>query len=117
LLGLITPSTLAQSLVIHLDGTNKASIQATSPLNLAYRVQGSADAENWQDISDQASGSFTYWIDPGANRERFFRLRIWPAEDAPITLIMVGDSTVADFASNMDQFYGWGQGMNEYFKL
>jgi lysophospholipase L1-like esterase len=115
-LGLIVRPTQAQSLMIHLEGTNRVSIEATSPLNLAYRVQASLDAEIWLDISDQASGSFTYWIDPTVHHDRFFRLRTWPTEDLPVTLVILGDSTVADFSSNMEQFYGWGQGLYDYFK-
>src|SRR6185369_9298604 len=85
---LVAQSVIGQSLVIHLDGTNKVSLNATSPLTLGYRVQASADAKNWLDLSDQASGSFTYWIDPRLNRERMFRLRTWPVEGVPITLVM-----------------------------
>jgi lysophospholipase L1-like esterase len=115
-LDLIVRAELAQSLVIHLEGTNKISLEATSPLNLAYRVQATVDAENWLDVSDQASGSYTYWIDPTVSRDRLFRLRIWETADLPMTLVILGDSTVADFSSNMEQFYGWGQGLYDYFK-
>src|SRR6185369_11791249 len=76
----------------------------------------SPDAKNWLDLSDHASGSFTYWIDPTVHRESFFRLRTWTTEHFPVTLVILGDSTVADFSSNMEQFYGWGQGMYGYFK-
>src|SRR5688572_6243463 len=107
---------IAQSLAILLNGTNKASLEATSPVNVGYRFQASVDHENWEDISDQASGSLSYWIDATKDQKRFFRLRTWATEDAPLTLVMVGDSTVADFAANSGKFYGWGQGMYEYLK-
>jgi lysophospholipase L1-like esterase len=103
------------TLAIHLNSTNKVSLEATLPLNLSYRFQASADHENWEDMSDQVSGSLTYGID-STQDVQFFRLRAWTNEDAPITLVMVGDSTVADFDSNSDKFYGWGQGIYGYMK-
>src|SRR5262245_13564658 len=116
LAGLFTNNAIAQSLAIHLTGINRASLDATAPLNLGYRFQASVDHENWEDISDEASGLFSYSIDPTKDRMRFFRLRTWPTADAPLTLVMVGDSTVADFVANSEKFYGWGQGMYEYLK-
>ncbi len=113
---LLANSATAQSLAIHLNGTNKASLEATSPVTLGYRFQSSADHEIWGDISDQISGSSSWLIDPAQDQMRFFRLRAWETEDAPITLIMLGDSTVADFDSNSDKFYGWGQGIYGYMK-
>ncbi len=114
--GLLSSSGAAQSLSIGLESTSKALITATSPLGFAYRVQASADAENWLDLSDQASGAFTYWIDPTIHRERFFRLRTWPTDDLPINIVILGDSTVADFSSNSERFYGWGEGMHDKFE-
>lgn len=57
-----------------------------------------------------------YRIDATKDQKQFFRLRAWATEDAPITLVMIGDSTVADFASNWEMFYGWGSGIYGYLK-
>lgn len=113
---LLVSSTAAQSLSIHLDTTNRARLEAMSSLDLGYRLQASADNETWEDIGDQASGPFSCWIDSTSDRKRFFRLRTWPIEETPVSLVMVGDSTVADFTANSEKFYGWGQGIYDYLK-
>ena len=110
------PLALAQSVTIHPDGTNKLSIEATSALNLGYRLQSSTDGSTWQDLSDQASGTFSYSVDPAQDHLQFFRLRTFPIVDTPITVVLVGDSTVADFTANESHFYGWGQGMYDHMK-
>jgi lysophospholipase L1-like esterase len=103
----------AQSLNILPTGTNRISLEATSPPNIGYRFQASTDLENWEDISDQASGPLSHWIDLTNNWQGFFRTSGASTEDAPVTLILLGDSTVADFVSN---FYGWGQALYERLK-
>lgn len=108
-------SAAAQSVAIQLSG-NGASLQTTSPSNLGFRFQVSENNANWEDISDQAAGSVPFRIDATKNQKRFFRLRTWTTEDAPISLVIIGDSTVADFASNWNMFYGWGHGIYGYLK-
>ena len=112
---MIENGTIAQSLNIRFHSTNRLSLEATAPTNFAYRIQASTNHTDWEDISDQAAGLFSFFVDP-ATDHRFFRLRTWPTEDAPTTVIMIGDSTMADFASNLEQFSGWGQGMHDEFK-
>jgi lysophospholipase L1-like esterase len=105
-----------QSIAIHLDGSNRALIKAESPTNLAYRIQASTSFENWVDISDQASGPFSFLVAATNDQKQVFRLRTWPVEEISITLVMVGDSTLADFAANSEKFYGWGPGINGCLK-
>lgn len=106
----------AQSLTIQWNGTNKVSIQAAAPANVGFRLQASGDGENWQDVSDQAASSLSYSVEPAESRAQFFRLRTFSIQDTSVTVILVGDSTVADFASNNSEFYGWGQGMYDHLK-
>ena len=115
LIGLFSNTAVAQSVTIRLNGTNRTVLEATAPVNVGYRFQASADYENWEDIGDQASGVSTYRID-AQDQKRFFRLRAWSTQDAPITVVLIGDSTVADFVSNSERFYGWGQSFSGYLK-
>lgn len=116
LIGLLPKASIAQSVAIRLNGTNQTVIEATSAPNVGYRFQTSADGENWEDIGDQASGLSSYRVDVTRDQKRFFRLRTWPTEDAPITFVLIGDSTVADFDSNNQWFYGWGHSLPGYMK-
>jgi lysophospholipase L1-like esterase len=108
--------TLAQSLTVQMNGTNKLSLVAAAPPNVGYRIQASTDLAAWDDMSDQASGTFSYVVDSALAQNHFFRLRTWPTEETPITVVMIGDSTMADFASNLEMFSGWGEGMHDEFK-
>jgi lysophospholipase L1-like esterase len=113
---LLTNTAVGQSLAIYRNSTNKTWLEATSLLDIGYRFQASLDYKNWEDISDAASGPLSYRIDITKDAARFFRLRTWSTQDAPITLVMLGDSTVADYLANRSRFSGWGQGIYEYLK-
>jgi lysophospholipase L1-like esterase len=113
---LITSTALGQSLALYRNSTNKTWLEATSSSDIGYRLQASVDFNNWEDISDQASGPFSLQIDTTRNANSFFRLRTWTTLDVPINLVLVGDSTVADFAVNNSQSSGWGQGIYGYLK-
>jgi lysophospholipase L1-like esterase len=113
---LLANAVIGQSLAISQNSANKMSLEATSPADIGYRFQASPDFKNWEDISDQASGPLSYRIAPTNDAMRFFRLRAWTTQDAHITLVILGDSTVADFAVNNSQFSGWGQGIYGYLK-
>jgi len=115
LIGLLTDAVIAQSVAIRLNGTNQTVIEATAPPNVGYRFQASVDNESWEDLGDQAAGVSTHRIE-ALDQKRFFRVRAWSTEDLPITVVLIGDSTVADFASNSERFYGWGHSFSEYFK-
>jgi lysophospholipase L1-like esterase len=106
---------VGQSITIRRNAKYEAMIEANSPMALGYRLQASGEFHDWEDFGDQVSGPLSYRLDrDGTNR--FFRLRTWTTEDAPITLVMIGDSTVADFAINNNWFSGWGQGIYGYLK-
>jgi lysophospholipase L1-like esterase len=63
-------------------------------------------------VSDQASNR----VDKAGVTERFFRLMPSTPPAPPIIIVLLGDSTVADFASNANLVYGWGSGIYGYFK-
>jgi lysophospholipase L1-like esterase len=113
---LLTNTAVGQSLAIYRNSANKTWLEATSLPDIGYRFQTSLDYKNWEDISDAASGPLSYRIDPTQDEARFFRLRLWNTQDAPITLVMLGDSTVADYLVDSSHFSGWGQGIYEYLK-
>ncbi|MBI2946347.1 MAG: hypothetical protein HYY23_01790 [Verrucomicrobia bacterium] len=113
---LLTKAAAGASLSIYRNSTNKVWIEATSPLDIGYRLQASVDFQNWSDLSDQVSGLLSYRIDPTEDANRFFRLRTWTTTDLPVRLVMLGDSTVADYVLNSSQYSGWGQGMYGYLK-
>ncbi len=113
---LLTNAAVGQSIAIYRNSTNRTWLEATSPLDMGYRLQASVECQNWEDVSDQASGPLSYRIDQTKEANRFFRLRTWTTQDAPMTLVILGDSTVADFAVNNSQRSGWGQGIYGYLK-
>jgi lysophospholipase L1-like esterase len=113
---LFANNVIGQSLAIHRNRASNSWLEATSPLDIGYRIQTSLDFKTWEDTSDQAAGLLSYRIEATNDVNRFFRLRTWNTQDAPITLVILGDSTVADFAVNNNQFAGWGQGMYGYLK-
>jgi len=113
---LLTNTAVGQSLAIYRNSTNKTWLEATSPLDIGYRFQSSLDYKSWEDISDAASGPLSYRIDTTKDAARFFRLRTWSTQDAAITLVMLGDSTVADYLVDSSRFSGWGQGIYGYLK-
>ena len=111
IVALFTNSTAGQSLSMRRSGESKTWIDANSSGRIGYRLQASGKFHDWADISDQASGPLSYRIDNTGETSRFFRLRTWTIDNAPLTLVLIGDSTVTDFASNLYWFSGWGQGV------
>ena len=110
----LTNAAAGQSLAIDRKSGNQRWLDATSPLDLGYRLQASVECQNWADVSDQATGPMSYRIAPAREANRFFRLRPWSTRDAPLILALIGDSTLADFAINNSQFSSWGQGLYGY---
>jgi lysophospholipase L1-like esterase len=112
----IITATNAQTISLHLAvQTNDVVLQANSASNLAYRIEASENFEQWFPVTDQASGLFAHHLAP-TNGLQFFRLNSWSTDDLPVTLMMVGDSTVADYVSNGGASCGWGEGMHDLFK-
>ncbi|HEX7858960.1 MAG TPA: GDSL-type esterase/lipase family protein [Verrucomicrobiae bacterium] len=107
--------TKAQSLAVLKERPTNFLLEAQSPTNIGYRIEASADLGNWLVASDQASGTFRLRFAP-TNGIQFFRLNTWITDDLPITVVSLGDSTVADYAANSEQFCGWGQGMHDNFR-
>ncbi|MBI2947774.1 MAG: hypothetical protein HYY23_09005 [Verrucomicrobia bacterium] len=112
---MLTKTAAAESLAIYRNSANKIWIEANSPLEIGYRLQASVDFQSWTDINDQASGPLSYRIDQPHDTNSFFRLRTWSTKDAPLKLVLLGDSTVADYALS-GQSAGWGQGIYGYLK-
>ena len=94
-----------------LGESNLVSIEASSPLSVRYRIEATTNFQTWSDIGDTASGALSLRVSETNNRNIFYRLRSWPAEDTPVTLALVGDSTVADYAANLEYFYGCASGL------
>lgn len=113
---LMTTGVSGQTLAIHRNAKNETWIEANSSLDIGYRLQACVGFQEWTDVGDQASGPLLFRINKAGNSERFFRLKTWATENASITLVMIGDSTVADFEANNNWFSGWGQGIYTYFK-
>jgi lysophospholipase L1-like esterase len=91
-------------------------IEAAAPPNSEYVLQESANLHLWVDINDAVSGQSSNRLDSTGVTQRFFRLKPWTPPAPPITVVLLGDSTVADFASDDSRFSGWGQGIYGYFK-
>ncbi|MCC6233872.1 MAG: hypothetical protein IT580_14590 [Verrucomicrobiales bacterium] len=91
-------------------------LEGNLPATETHVLQSSPNLRFWVDVRDGLTGHFSLRADLEGMEKRFFRVVPSSEEGAPITLAMVGDSTVADLASNSGVFSGWGQGMHGYFK-
>jgi lysophospholipase L1-like esterase len=78
-------------------------------------LQVSDDFRIWSDVQDRIYGGLTNLVDMTGVKQRYFRLI--PSTELPLTrVVLLGDSTVADFASNGDKFRGWGEGMHSQMR-
>ena len=113
-MALLANAALGQSLSIR-KGESEFLISAAAPPDTRYVLQASGNLHLWVDISDEVSGQVSNRIDSSGTTNLFFRLTA-PIPFPPITIVVLGDSSVADFASNFNLFNGWGQGLHGYFK-
>lgn len=111
---LFSGGAFAQSLEIIKTGENDYFIKAVAPPGSRQVLQASANLQVWLDLNDDISGVVSNRLEI-TGTARFFRLVPW-AEATPIRLVLVGDSTVADFITNNGWFSGWGEGIHGYFK-
>lgn len=114
-LALFADATFGQSLSIVKKTESEFRIDGTAPADTRYVLQASRDLQDWEDVKDEVWGQVEYTFTSAGVTPRFFRLAPW-VPLAPITVVLVGDSTVADLASNGNWFSGWGQGIYGYFK-
>ena len=105
-----------QSLSIIKKGESELWVNAAAPPDTEYILQASRNLNLWVDLNDEVSDQVSNRVDNAGVTERFFRLMPWTPPAAPITIVLLGDSTVADFASNANLVYGWGNGIYGYFK-
>src|ERR1051325_2931581 len=113
---LFADAALGQSISILRKGESEFWVEAATPPDTTYRLQASANLHLWVDLNDAVSGQASNQLDFSRVSQRFFRLTPWTPPAPPITIVLLGDSTVADFTSNLSLFSGWGQGMYRYFK-
>lgn len=113
---LFTQAAPGQSLSILRNGQSNFWIQAAAPTDTPYVLQESVNLHLWVDLNDQVSGQSSNQIDSAGIAQGFFRLTPSTLPPPPITLVLLGDSTVADFISDDNRFNGWGQGIYGYFK-
>lgn len=112
----VCASAPGQSLSIAVDDEGGLLIGAEGPPETRYVLQGSGDMLHWEDLDDAMWSQSSYRIEEAGGPMRFFRLAPWTPPAGPITVVLTGDSTVADFTSNLSHFHGWGQGIYGYFK-
>lgn len=105
----------AQSLSIVKEGDTGLLIQASAPADERHVLQASKDLNRWLDLDDAVTGTVSTPVPTTRAAQCYFRLIPW-VEPAPIRVVLIGDSTVADQASNLGRFCGWGQGLYVYFK-
>ncbi|MHC1764986.1 MAG: GDSL-type esterase/lipase family protein [Verrucomicrobiia bacterium] len=109
------PQAAGQSLSIVKEGDTGLLIKASAPASERHVLQASKDLNLWLDLDDAVSGTVSIPVPTTKAAQCYFRLVPW-AEPAPIQIVLIGDSTVADQASNLGRFCGWGQGLYVYFK-
>src|SRR5689334_19849969 len=91
-------TSLGQSLSIINKGESDSWVVASAPGDTPYALQASKNLNLWLDVNDAVSGTVSDRVGTGVT-QRYFRLVPW-TEPPPITVVLVGDSTVADLASN-----------------
>jgi lysophospholipase L1-like esterase len=115
-LSLITDAAVGQSLSFTRRNQNEFWITTTAPQDSPYMLQVSENLSLWVDINDDVRGQASNRVNSTGITNRFFRLTPWTPPAPDITVMLIGDSTVADFVSNNNWFNGWGQGIYGYFK-
>ena len=115
-MALFVDATLGQSLSIVRKSGGEFLIEATAPPEFRYVLQGSRNLHLWVDIIDEVRGKASYLFESGGVSKRVFRLSPWTPPPDPIIVVLLGDSTVADFETNSRVTSGWGQGIYGYFK-
>ena len=115
-MALFTEQALGQSLSVSRKGAGEYWIEATAPADTPYVLQASGNLHLWVDLQDGVSGPLSYRFDNAGVTNRYFRLAPSTPPAPDITVVLIGDSTVADLASNNGWFNGWGQGIYGYFK-
>ena len=105
-----------QSLSVSRKSAGEYWIEAAAPADTPHVLQASGNLRLWADLHETVSGQLSYRFDNVGVTNRYFRLvpATPPAPD--ITVVLIGDSTVADLAVNQGGFNGWGQGMYGFFK-
>lgn len=94
-------------------------LKASAPSGQAFQLLTSHDLRDWLPWRDPAAGTLTHSFSPSLTGEamsQFFRLQAFPQETEPFWFALLGDSSVADFAANLDMFYGWGHGIHDCFQ-
>jgi lysophospholipase L1-like esterase len=109
---LLANTVLGQSLSILKEDKDRFRIEASAPQQTRHALQVSKDLSLWL-ASMIRSGSTSNMIAVIRDTQRYFRLVPW-FEPPNIRIALLGDSTVADLASNLNYFDGWGQGMYLY---
>jgi lysophospholipase L1-like esterase len=115
-LALVADVARGQSLSIVRTGESELWVNAATPPNTQYILQASANLHLWVDINEEVSGQVSNRVDSAGVAQRFFQLMPWTPPAPDITIVILGDSTVAEFASNANLVYGWGSGIYGYFK-
>ena len=115
-MALFADAARGQSLSIIRKGESELWVNAAVPPDTQYILQASRNLHLWVDLNDGVSDQVSNRVDNAGVTERFFRLMPWTPPAPPITIVILGDSTVADFASNANLVYGWGSGIYGYFK-
>ena len=114
---LFADAALGQSLSVSRKGAGEFWIEGAAPADTPYVLQASGNLHLWVDLTNAVSGSLSYRIDGAGVTNRYFRLAPSTPPAPDITIVLVGDSTVADLAVNLGGYSGWGQGIYGYFKL
>jgi lysophospholipase L1-like esterase len=106
---LASSAAFGQSLSIIKGGESNYWIEASAPANNPQTLQASANLHLWADILDPVQGQYSSQLDGMAVAQRYFRLVPSAPPAPPIVVMLLGDSTTADYT-------GWGGGMYGYFK-
>ena len=115
-LALFTEPAPGQSLSVGKKGAGEYWIEAAAPVDTSYVLQASGDLRLWVDLHETVSGQLSYRFNNAGVTNRYFRLVPSTPPAPQITVVLIGDSTVADLASNQGWFNGWGQGIYGFFK-
>ena len=108
-------SSTAQDLSITFTLNGSIQITAQSEENYGFQLESSTDGIEWNRASDHVVGETLFPISAESQPHALFRLKLWEIPYDRVRLVIIGDSTIANFNVVYGTSGGWGQAIPEFF--
>ena len=110
-----SPLALTQGLSIDSGPNNIITITAKGSEDFGFQLESSTDGIEWIRASDHAVGHHVFPLSTESQSHAMYRLRVWELPWDPIRLVIIGDSTIANFNVVYGNSGGWGQAIPDLF--